>query len=71
MGDLSTGFDKYNGFDIGGTPDEFGFTLLTDQGKTTLWRMSLETSVNDPVTTIPYKIVGFTLGAYLNTITEI
>ncbi|GGH48339.1 hypothetical protein GCM10007423_49450 [Dyadobacter endophyticus] len=71
VGDLSTGFDKYNGFDIGGTPDEFGFALLTDQGKTTLWRMSLETGVSDPVTTIPYKIVGFTLGAYLNTITEI
>lgn len=71
VADLSTGFDKYNGFDIVGTPDEFGFALLTDQGKTTLWRMSLETGVGDPVTTIPYKIVGLTLGAYLNTITEI
>ncbi|GGM95986.1 hypothetical protein GCM10010967_31880 [Dyadobacter beijingensis] len=68
---METDFDQYNGFDIGGTPDEFGFALLTDHGKTVLWWLSLETGLGNPVTSIPYKVVGFTIGAYVNTIYDV
>jgi hypothetical protein len=65
VGDLTIQFDKFNGFDIGGKYDR-GYGLFKVAGSTGLYEINLTTAeVRRRISTLPYDVIGFTIGNYL------
>jgi hypothetical protein len=65
--ELDIPFEKFNGFDMGGKYDFYGYGLFKVNGQTSLYEFTFRSgAVLGRMLVLPYDIIGFTLGKYLH-----